>query len=246
MLSAAASSSTAPARRIDSHHQAYDRVHGIMACERLFDIEQEPQSIRDRYGPTLFGRQALAARRLIEAGVPFVRVGRAWWDSHGQNFETHQELVPGAGSRDVHAARRSGAARPVARHAGHHARRVRPHAEHQLAAGPRPFRDAPGAARCPAAASAAARSMAAPIATATASPRARSTRPGCSRRSTGRWASTTRRITTSVAPGAADRPRHAADPRGAGVGSGETQHGTRNRWASPTLRGADHARQPTA
>ena len=29
-----------------------------------------------------------------EAGVPFVRVGRAWWDSHGQNFETHQEMVP--------------------------------------------------------------------------------------------------------------------------------------------------------
>jgi uncharacterized protein (DUF1501 family) len=31
---------------------------------------------------------------LVEAGVPFVRVGRAWWDSHGQNFETHQEMVP--------------------------------------------------------------------------------------------------------------------------------------------------------
>jgi uncharacterized protein (DUF1501 family) len=26
--------------------------------------------------------------------VPFVRVARAWWDSHGQNFETHQEMVP--------------------------------------------------------------------------------------------------------------------------------------------------------
>jgi uncharacterized protein (DUF1501 family) len=34
------------------------------------------------------------ARRLAEAGVPFIRVGRAWWDSHGQNFETHQEMVP--------------------------------------------------------------------------------------------------------------------------------------------------------
>jgi len=50
--------------------------------------------MRDRYGPTQFGEQALIARRLIEAGVPFVRVARAWWDSHGQNFETHQELVP--------------------------------------------------------------------------------------------------------------------------------------------------------
>jgi hypothetical protein len=79
---------------IDSHHNAYARVHDIMACERLFDIGQESQRMRDLYGPTLFGQQALAARRLIEAGVPFVRVGRAWWDSHGQNFETHQELVP--------------------------------------------------------------------------------------------------------------------------------------------------------
>jgi hypothetical protein len=79
---------------VDSHHQAYERVQGIMQCEKLFDIDQESQRIRDRYGPTLFGQQALAARRLVEAGVPFVRVGRAWWDSHGQNFETHQEMVP--------------------------------------------------------------------------------------------------------------------------------------------------------
>ena len=50
--------------------------------------------VRERYGPTLFGEQCLIARRLVEAGVPFVRVARAWWDSHGQNFETHQELVP--------------------------------------------------------------------------------------------------------------------------------------------------------
>jgi hypothetical protein len=79
---------------IDSHHQAYERVPGIMSCARLFDISHESQAIRDRYGPTLFGQQTLAARRLVEAGVPFVRVGRAWWDSHGQNFETHQEMVP--------------------------------------------------------------------------------------------------------------------------------------------------------
>ena len=79
---------------LESHNQAYRRVSGIMANERLFDIEQEPQRIRDMYGPTLFGRQALAARRLCEAGVPFVRVGRAWWDSHSQNFESHQEMVP--------------------------------------------------------------------------------------------------------------------------------------------------------
>jgi hypothetical protein len=77
-----------------SHTVAYERVRGLMASESLFDVSREPQMVRDQYGPTQFGEQALVARRLVEAGVPFVRVARAWWDSHGQNFETHQELVP--------------------------------------------------------------------------------------------------------------------------------------------------------
>jgi len=81
-------------RTVASHNEAYQRVRGLMSSEKLFDIEQEPQKVRDQYGPTQFGEQALVARRLVEAGVPFVRVGRAWWDSHGQNFETHQEMVP--------------------------------------------------------------------------------------------------------------------------------------------------------
>jgi uncharacterized protein (DUF1501 family) len=79
---------------VGSHNEAYQRVRGLMASEKLFDITQEPQKMRDLYGPTQFGEQVLVARRLIEAGVPFVRVARAWWDSHGQNFETHQELAP--------------------------------------------------------------------------------------------------------------------------------------------------------
>ena len=79
---------------MNSQNEAYQRVRGIMASEKLFDVSQEPQKVRDRYGPTQFAEQVLIARRLVEAGVPFVRVGRAWWDSHGQNFETHQEMVP--------------------------------------------------------------------------------------------------------------------------------------------------------
>jgi uncharacterized protein (DUF1501 family) len=65
-----------------------------MASDKLFDVTQESDKTRDLYGRGQFGEQALIARRLVEAGVPFVRVARAWWDSHGQNFETHQEMVP--------------------------------------------------------------------------------------------------------------------------------------------------------
>jgi hypothetical protein len=78
---------------LGSHNMAYQRVRGLMASEKLFDIEQEPPAMREKYGPTQFGEQCLVARRLVEAGVPFVKVARAWWDSHGQNFETHLELV---------------------------------------------------------------------------------------------------------------------------------------------------------
>jgi hypothetical protein len=77
---------------IASHNYAYQRVKGLMASEELFDITKEPQKMQDHYGPTQFGQQCLIARRLVEAGVPFVKVARAWWDSHGQNFETHMEL----------------------------------------------------------------------------------------------------------------------------------------------------------
>jgi hypothetical protein len=77
-----------------SHTAAYARVRGLMANEHLFDISKEPASVRDRYGHSLFGRQALVARRLVEGGVPFVRLTRGWWDSHGENFDIHAELVP--------------------------------------------------------------------------------------------------------------------------------------------------------
>lgn len=77
-----------------SFNTAYSRVRGLMGNAKLFDITQEPHHIRNRYGPTPFGQQALIARRLIEAGVPYVRVNKGWWDTHGQNFEAHHEMVP--------------------------------------------------------------------------------------------------------------------------------------------------------
>lgn len=77
---------------VDSHMSAYQRVQGLMASADLFDIQREPQHVLDRYGSSQFAQQCLIARRLVEADVPFVKVARAWWDSHGQNFETHQEL----------------------------------------------------------------------------------------------------------------------------------------------------------
>jgi len=68
-------------------------VKGLMKIDHLFDLEKEPPCVRDRYGRTDFGQHALIGRRLLEAGVPMVKVARAWWDSHADNFESHRELV---------------------------------------------------------------------------------------------------------------------------------------------------------
>ena len=139
-------------RHLGSHNEAYQRVRGLMASETLFDISQEPQTVRDAYGPTQFGEQALVARRLVEAGVPFVRVGRAWWDSHGQNFETHQELVPELDHVMATLLDDLAAARAAREHAGHHARRVRPHARRSTPAWAATTSPPPGAPRSRAAA----------------------------------------------------------------------------------------------
>ncbi|MBT4274949.1 MAG: DUF1501 domain-containing protein, partial [Verrucomicrobia bacterium] len=60
---------------VKSHASAFARAQGLMSSESLFDVEKEPRSIREKYGPTQFGKQMLMARRLAESGVPFIRVG---------------------------------------------------------------------------------------------------------------------------------------------------------------------------
>jgi hypothetical protein len=81
------------AAEVQGYNSTYARVRGLMQSDSLFDLEREPPAVRDRYGPTDFGQHALIARRLLEAGVPMVKVARAWWDSHADNFESHRELV---------------------------------------------------------------------------------------------------------------------------------------------------------
>ena len=59
-----------------------------------FDLSPEPAELRDRYGRNMFGSSMLAARRLVEAGVPFVSVhaenflpnGSFTYDMHENNF----------------------------------------------------------------------------------------------------------------------------------------------------------------
>lgn len=67
-------------------------------------IERESEAIREMYGQRfVFGRNALKARRLIEAGARFVTVGFSGWDTHSNNFtQLRNNLLPQL-DRVVHA-----------------------------------------------------------------------------------------------------------------------------------------------
>jgi hypothetical protein len=79
----------------DEFRGAFDMLlaPGVRAA---FDLARESDKTRDRYGKTKIGTRCLLARRLVEAGAPFVMVDYGYdpeygnlWDQHnaaGQNF----------------------------------------------------------------------------------------------------------------------------------------------------------------
>lgn len=68
--------------------EAYDLVLGGSA-QKAFDLSQESDEVRDRYGRDSLGEKALLARRLVESGVTFVTLSDAWghWDHHGDEVK---------------------------------------------------------------------------------------------------------------------------------------------------------------
>jgi hypothetical protein len=76
------------------HQQALDILRADKT-KKAFDLNSEPQALRTRYGTDAFGQGALAARRLIQAGVRFATVSLGGFDTHGQNFtQLKQRLLP--------------------------------------------------------------------------------------------------------------------------------------------------------
>src|SRR5205085_12425488 len=77
-------------------HQGTLELSTSIRARKAFDIEQEPEELRDRYGRHTGGQSLILARRLIEAGARVVQIN--WpagangnptidaWDTHAENF----------------------------------------------------------------------------------------------------------------------------------------------------------------
>jgi hypothetical protein len=82
--------------------QALDLITATSA-RRAFHLQNEPRNLRDQYGRTRFGQSVLLARRLVEAGVPLIRVNwtrvpgafnNGHWDTHSKNTDGLKQLMP--------------------------------------------------------------------------------------------------------------------------------------------------------
>jgi hypothetical protein len=80
--------------RVRDHRAIYASASRIVRSPRLraFDLSQESDATRTRYGRTPFGQGCLLARRLVEAGVTFIEVDSDGWDTHLDNFTQTRAL----------------------------------------------------------------------------------------------------------------------------------------------------------
>lgn len=77
----------------DAKTQAYELILG--QGKEVFDLSKENPELRDRYGRHTFGQDCLAARRMVEAGVPYVVINYpGGWDTHSNHFATMRRQCP--------------------------------------------------------------------------------------------------------------------------------------------------------
>ncbi len=81
---------------MDTYHQtAYSMMSSPMT-KKAFDIQQEPEGLKEKYGRTSMGQGALLARRLVEHGARFVTISQDTqvWDMHWDVFPRSDQNMP--------------------------------------------------------------------------------------------------------------------------------------------------------
>jgi len=83
-----------PVNALDEYYRQGYNLMTSAAAQQAFDIHSESDAVRDRYGRNAFGQRALLARRLVEAGVPFVTLYDGGWDHHADLFGGLAKKLP--------------------------------------------------------------------------------------------------------------------------------------------------------
>jgi uncharacterized protein (DUF1501 family) len=84
-----------PVATIDEQYRLGYELVTSKEAQAAFNIHSEPEKIRDAYGRTPFGQRALLARRLVQAGVPFITLNEGGWDHHRGIFKSFNDRMPG-------------------------------------------------------------------------------------------------------------------------------------------------------
>jgi len=83
-------------RKFEAMDTYQERAYGLILGEakKAFEMSEEPDEVRERYGRNRFGQSCLLARRLVERGVPFITINSGGWDTHRDNFGRMKVLLP--------------------------------------------------------------------------------------------------------------------------------------------------------
>lgn len=80
-------------RDVATMDDTMSRAFAMMTSGRVraaFDLSGEPAGVGEMYGRSLTGSCLLLARRLVEAGVPFVSVHQEIFDHYGHSYDMHE------------------------------------------------------------------------------------------------------------------------------------------------------------
>jgi uncharacterized protein (DUF1501 family) len=79
---------------MDEFYQKAVDLISSPAAKKAFNLEEEPDKLRDAYGRTAAGQGALLARRLIESGVRLATVFQGGYDTHTENEKRSKTFLP--------------------------------------------------------------------------------------------------------------------------------------------------------